>query len=49
MYERAIHSRDLATAARCLLAYQRGEDSPEALAGALLISADLIARLNPPK
>lgn len=39
----------MALAGRLLLAYQRGEDSPEALAGAMLIGADLITRLNPPK
>lgn len=49
MYERALQHRDLALTARCLLAYQRGEEGVEALAGALLLSADLIARLNPPK
>lgn len=49
MYERAIQTRDVALTARCLLAYQRGEEGPEALAGAMLVSADLLIRLNPPK
>lgn len=31
------------------MAYQRGEDDPEAMAGALLLAADLVSRLNPSK
>lgn len=38
----------MALAARLLLAYQQGgEDDPEAMAGAMLIAADILSRLNP--
>lgn len=37
----------MALAARLLLAYQQGEDDPEAVAGAMLIAADILSRLNP--
>lgn len=49
LYEDALQGRNLVAAGRCLLAYQRGEDTPEAFAGAMLMGSLIIAQVNPKK